>query len=224
MFEKVRRSLKYNSIFFLSTNIYIQWTPIPITLPRLRCACRINIISHLIPTPKTSSVRYLTCALQKKTNFEKKSQTKIVKYGYTLASERERHSQVCSIYMCVSCHAPTCTNSMNTLLCMYVHMFVCMYICLYVCTYVCMYVHMFVCMYICLYVCTYVCMYVHMFVCMYIMFVCIYLVCMCVHFILYATHLCTIHHIHLFVVFIIPGADSYPFTIIYSHFPHLVFL
>ena len=42
MFEKVNRSLKYDSIFFSSTNIYIYiWTSRPITLPRSRCACRV---------------------------------------------------------------------------------------------------------------------------------------------------------------------------------------
>ena len=39
MFEKVSRSLKYDSnIFFVHKHIYI-WTPQPITLPRSRCTC-----------------------------------------------------------------------------------------------------------------------------------------------------------------------------------------
>ena len=49
MFEKVSRSLKYDSnIFFVHNiyNIYIR-TPDPITLPRLRCACGVNIDHEL---------------------------------------------------------------------------------------------------------------------------------------------------------------------------------
>ena len=40
MFEKVSRSLKYDSNIFSTTDIYIYiWTPRSITLPRSRCAC-----------------------------------------------------------------------------------------------------------------------------------------------------------------------------------------
>ena len=40
MFEKVNRSLKYDSnIFFVHKHDIHIWTPRPITLPRSRCAC-----------------------------------------------------------------------------------------------------------------------------------------------------------------------------------------
>ena len=51
MFEKVSRSLKYDSnIFFRpQTHIYIYiWTPQPITLPRSRCACGVKS-KHVSP-------------------------------------------------------------------------------------------------------------------------------------------------------------------------------
>ena len=53
MFEKVSRSLKYDSnIFFVHKHIYI-WTPQPITLPRSRCACRVTRRSVEHSTPHT---------------------------------------------------------------------------------------------------------------------------------------------------------------------------
>ena len=50
MFEKVSRSLKYDSnIFFVHKHIYIYiWTPQPITLPRSRCVCGVIIIEYLL--------------------------------------------------------------------------------------------------------------------------------------------------------------------------------
>ena len=51
-FEKVSRSLKYDSNFFFDHRhiyiyIYIIWTPRPITLPRSRCACGVNIMRNI---------------------------------------------------------------------------------------------------------------------------------------------------------------------------------
>ena len=47
MFEKVSRSLKYDSnIFFVHKHIY-GWTPQPITLPRSHCACGVKISDYL---------------------------------------------------------------------------------------------------------------------------------------------------------------------------------
>ena len=65
MFEKVSRSLKYDSKFFLTTNIYIYTrTPRPITLSRSRCAC------GLISTPGRGKTTRIVVA-----NFLKKWST-----------------------------------------------------------------------------------------------------------------------------------------------------
>ena len=58
MFEKVSRSLKYDTNFFSSTNIYI-WTPQPITLPHSRCAC--GVTTQLTLTGKSKFRWSTTC-------------------------------------------------------------------------------------------------------------------------------------------------------------------
>ena len=46
-FEKVNQLLKYDSNYFFGPQTYIDiytvWTPTPITLPRLCCACGVTI-------------------------------------------------------------------------------------------------------------------------------------------------------------------------------------
>ena len=59
MFEKVSRSLKYDSNFFLSTNIYniyIIWTPALITLPMLVLRVRGNKMCGSLDSGSNSSL------------------------------------------------------------------------------------------------------------------------------------------------------------------------